>query len=172
MPVTLSRTYRPGDDNSYSFGIGTQSPFDIHLWSDENYKTAYVVEPDGAKVKLVRTSSGTGYVEAVYAAVETSGLWEGATMDWYKGHSQWILRRRDGTKFIFGEDAPLQAIEDRDGNRITLVRSGGTNGPISEIRGPHGRAIYLSYDSDDRITRRSTAAGRASITNTTAPGDS
>ena len=161
MPVTLTRTYRPGDDNSYSFGIGTQSPFDIHLWSDENYKTAYLVEPDGAKVKLVRTSSGTGWVEAVYAAVETPGPWEGATMDWDDTDSQWILRRRDGTKFIFGEMAPLQAIEDRNGNRITLVRSGGANGPISEILGPHGRAIYLSYDSDDRITRAIDSAGQS-----------
>jgi RHS repeat-associated protein len=161
MPVTLTRTYRPGDDNSYSFGIGTQSPFDIHLWSNENYKAAYLIEPDGGKVKLERTSSGTGYVEAVYAAVETSGPWEGATMVWDGTHSQWILRRRDGTKFIFGEVAPLQAIEDRNGNRITLVRSGGANGPISEILGPHGRSIYLSYDSDDRITRAVDSAGQS-----------
>ena len=161
MPVTLTRTYRPGDDNSYSFGIGTQSPFDIHLWSNENYKTAYLIEPDGAKVKLVRTSSGTGWVEAIYAAVETSGPWEGATMDWDDTDSQWILRRHDGTKFIFGEMAPLQAIEDRNGNRITLVRSGGANGPIGEILGPHGRAIYLSYDSDERITKATDSAGQS-----------
>ncbi len=163
MPVALARTYRPDDDNSYSFGIGTQSPFDIHLWSDENYKTAYLVLPDGGKVKLVRTSSGTGYLEAVYKAVDTSGPWEGAVMEYDTTATTgggWALRRRDGIKFIFGDVAPLQAIEDRNGNRITLVRGGGPDGPIVQIRAPHGQSIELTYDSYNRITQATDNAGQ------------
>jgi RHS repeat-associated protein len=163
MPVALTRTYRPGDSNSYSFGIGTQSPFDIHLWSNENYTTAYLVLPNGGKVKLKRTSAGSGFIEAVYASVETSGPWEGAVMHWDNTNSEWLLRRRDGTNFIFGELAPLQAIEDRNGNRITLVREGGTKGPITEIRGPHGRSIHLHYDSYNRITEAVDSAGQRVI---------
>jgi RHS repeat-associated protein len=153
MPVSLTRTYRPGDSNSYSFGVGTASSFDLHLWSDENYKTAYLALPDGGKVKLVRTSAGSGYAEAEYKTVETPGEWEGATMHWDAAHSDWVLRRRDGTKFGFGVYAPLQWIEDRDGNRVTLAREGGIDGPITQIRTPHGHWIDLSYDGYNRITQ-------------------
>jgi RHS repeat-associated protein len=153
MPVSLTRTYRPGDSNSYSFGVGTASSFDLHLWSDENYKTAYLALPNGGKVKLLRTSAGSGYAEAEYKTVETPGEWEGATMYFDTAHSDWILTRRDGMKFSFGVYAPLQWIEDRNGNRITLVREGSDDGPITQIRTPHGHWIDLSYDSYNRITQ-------------------
>jgi YD repeat-containing protein len=173
MPVALTRTYRPGDDTSYSFGIGTTSPFELRLWSDENYKTAYLVEPDGGKVKLQRTSPGEGFLEAVYKSVETSGPWEGAVMEYTTtGHTTtghgWVLRRRDGMKFIFGDLAPLEAIEDPNGNRITLVRQNASDeggvgdlGPVVQIRAPHGRVIDLSYDNYNRIIQASDSAGQA-----------
>lgn len=160
MPIALTRTYRPRESTSYSFGVGTASPFDLHLWSSENYKTAYLVLPNGGKVKLLRTSSGTGYKEAVYQTVETPGPWQGATMTWNETTHQWFLRRRDGMNFIFGELAPLQAIEDRNGNRITLVREGGNNGPITQIHGPHGHWIDLFYDSYHRIAQAADSAGQ------------
>ncbi len=153
MPVALTRSYRPWDPNSYSFGVGTQSIFDIHLWSDENYKTAYLVLPNGAKVKLVRISPGTLWGEAVYEAQGSPGPWQGATMSYDIPHTDWVLRRRDGMKFIFGDLAPLQAIEDRNGNRITLVRQFGTDGPVVQIRTPHGRSIDLTYDSYGRVIK-------------------
>jgi len=172
MPVALARTYRPGDDNSYAFGVGTTDPFELRLWSNENYTNAYLVLPDGGKVKLHRISGGTGFVEAVYEAVETSGPWEGAVMEYITtgptttGHG-WVLRRRDGMKFIFGDLAPLVAIEDPNGNRITLVRqnaadAGGVGdlGPVVQIRAPHGRVIDLSYDNYNRITQASDNAGQ------------
>ncbi len=157
MPVALTRTYRPEDGNSYSFGVGTQSEFDIHLFSEENYKAATLVLPDGGSVALKRTSAGSGFVEAVYKAGEVSGAWEGAVMVWDSGHSQWDLRRRDGTTYIFGEEAPLEAIEDRNGSRITLVREDGTRGPVREVRGPHGHTIDLSYDAYNRIIQATAA---------------
>ncbi len=109
--------------------------------------------PDGGKVKLVRTSAGSGYAEAEYETVETPGEWKGATMHWDAAHSDWVLTRHDGMKFIFGIYAPLQWIEDRNGNRITLVREGSDDGPIVQIRTPHGHWIDLSYDSYNRITQ-------------------
>jgi RHS repeat-associated protein len=162
MPVALTRTYRPGDDNSYSFGIGTTSPFDIHLWSTENYKVAYLVLPEGGKIKLQRISPGTSYAEAIYHTVETRSQWESATLRWQAGPwgSGWALRRRDGTTFYFGSYAGLQAIRDRNGNQITLVRSDGELGPIVQIRAPYGRWIDLSYDSSARITEATDNAGQ------------
>ncbi len=160
MSLALTRTYRPGDDNSYSFGIGTQNAFDMHLWSDENYRKAFLVLPDGSKIQYVRTSSGNGYVEAEYAAVGTSGQWQGSTMRWNDDSQGWALERRDGIKFIFGDVAPLQYIEDRNGNRITLVREDGQHGQIVQIRGPHDHWIDLSYDSYGRIIRAGDDAGQ------------
>ncbi len=160
MPVALTRVYRPRDENSYEFGIGTQSPFDLHLWSDENYRTAYLVLPDGGKIKFVRTSAGTSYPEAEYEAKETTGAWEGATLRWDTTRSGWVVRRRDGMKFGFGIFTPLQTIENRDGNRITLVREGGVDGPIVEIRTPHNRGIDLTYDGYGRIVQASDSAGQ------------
>ena len=160
MPVALTRVYRPRDSTSYDFGIGTQSAFDLHLWSNQNYSKAYLVLPDGAKIKFERTSAGTGYVEAEYAARETSGPWEGATLRWDTGTSGWVLRRREGMKFGFGIYTPLQWIENRSGNRITIVREGSPSGPIVEIRTPHNRGIDLTYDSYHRIVQATDSAGQ------------
>ncbi len=111
----------------------------------------------------MRTSAGEGFVEAAYGAVETSGSWEGATLTWNTSRGDWVLRRRDGIKFVFGMMAPLQAIEDRNGNRITLIREGSISGPITQIRTPHGRAIYLRHDSDHRIIEATDNGGAQRI---------
>jgi RHS repeat-associated protein len=160
MPVALTRVYRPRDENSYEFGIGTQSPFDLHLWSNENYHKAYLVLPDGGKIKFVRTSAGSGYVEAEYEARETTGAWQGAILRWVTSSGSWVLRRRDGMKFGFGVFTPLQTIENRDGDRITLVREGSADGPVVEIRTPHNRGIDLTYDGYGRIVQASDSAGQ------------
>ncbi len=162
MPIALTRTYRPEDDNSYSFGVGAQSTFDLHLWSNENYKTAYLVLPDGSKIKYVRTSAGGGYKEAEYAAKETAAEseWNGSVLYWSESVHEWVLRRRDGMKFMFPIYAPLKAIEDRNGNRIALVREGSDNGPVVQARTPHGGWISMTYDSDGRIIKAGDSAGQ------------
>jgi RHS repeat-associated protein len=160
MPFALTRTYRPNDPSSYSFGIGTESPFDLHLWSDENYKTAYLVLSDGGAVKFKRISSGTGFIEAVYSAVETPGPWEGAVLEWYPSEGGWVIHRRDGIKFYFPDYDPVRMIEDANGNRIKIVREGGGAGPVVEIRTPHDRTIYLRHDSYNRITEATDSAGQ------------
>ncbi len=151
MPISLTRVYRPRDHNSYSFGIGTQSAYDIHLWSDENYKAAKLVLPDGGEIELVRKSPGAGFGGAVYYAVETAGVWEGATMSWESNLSEWVLRRRDGMTFIF------RRVRAAAGDRKPRRRShhAGTRrrreGPIVEIRTPHSRGIDLTYDDYGRV---------------------
>ena len=143
MPFQLTRTYRPGDSDSYSFGIGSQSLFDMHIWSNENYRNAYLIEQDGGKIKLHRISPGSGYTEAVYLAEETSGPWEGTTLSWDTSEGGWVLRRGDGMKFYFPDYDPVRMIEDRNGNKMTLVREGGGDGPVTLIRTPHDRWIQL-----------------------------
>ncbi|HSZ04958.1 MAG TPA: RHS repeat-associated core domain-containing protein [Solirubrobacteraceae bacterium] len=160
MPFELTRTYRPNDNNSHSFGIGTESPFDLRLWSDENYRAADLVLPDGGEVKFKRTSPGSGYSEAVYSAVETPGLWQGAVLQWYTPEGGWVVRRRDGMKFYFPDYDPVRMIEDRNGDRIHIIREGGGTGPVIEVRGPNDNSIYLRHDSYNRITEATNSAGQ------------
>ncbi len=126
------------------------------IWS------AYLVLPDGSKVKYVRTSPGSAYTDAEYAAKETASdsEWTGSTLYWSEPLDKWVVRRRDGMKFMFPILAPLQAIEDRNGNRITLVREGGNNGPVVQARTPHGGWINMIYDSDGRIIKAGDSVGQ------------
>jgi RHS repeat-associated protein len=160
LPIALTRTYRPGDPNSYSFGIGTQSAYDLHIWGAENYRVAYLVLPSGGAVKLVRTSPGSGYTEAVYTAQGVSGLWQGTQLYWNTAEGGWTLRLKTGIKYFFPDYAPARAIEAPDGERVVLNREGGVDGPIREIRGPHDRSIFLTYDSSDRIILAADSAGQ------------
>ncbi|HEX2829885.1 MAG TPA: hypothetical protein VHP37_26290, partial [Burkholderiales bacterium] len=50
--------------------------------------------------------------------------------------------------------------EDRNGNRVTLVRGGGFSDYISRIVGPTGRYINLSYDGRSRISQATDNTGR------------
>jgi RHS repeat-associated protein len=160
MPFALTRTYRPNDTNSHGFGIGTESPLDLRLWSNENYRAADLVLPDGGAVKFKRTSPGSGFTEAVYSAIQAPGPWQGAVLQWYTPESGWVVRRRDGMKYYFPDYDPVRMIEDRKGNRIHIVREGGGNGPAIEVRGPHDRSIYLHHDSYNRITEATNSAGQ------------
>ena len=163
LPVALTRVYRQNDGNSYAFGIGTNHPYDLRLWSNNNYLEADLILPDGARVHFNRTSAGTGYMDAVYESA-TPGPFYKSKLAWNgKG---WDLTTQNGTVYVFGDTAPLSAIRDRYGNQITITRAG-TNiygspvGNITQLTSPSGRWIKLSYDGANRITRAEDNSGRA-----------
>ena len=70
-------------------------------------------------------------------------------------------RRHDHGHRGEGELAPLQAIRDRHGNQVTLTRTAGQSGNITQITSPSGRWIKLSYDTANRVTRAEDNIGRA-----------
>src|SRR5215468_6859952 len=113
----VARVYRPGDANSREFGIGTTHPYAMFLWSAQQYQQADLILPDGAKIHYVRTSPGTSWTDAVFEHKETETTSATPTafyksvMTW-NGHG-WDVRLKDGTVYVFGENAPLQAIRDR-----------------------------------------------------------
>src|SRR5262249_13172179 len=72
----------------------------------------------------------------------------------------WNLTRTDGMLYVFGENTPLQYIQDRFGNRITLTWSNGNSGNIVQVSGPNGRFIRFSYDTSNRITQAVDNIGR------------
>ncbi|MGH9874446.1 MAG: RHS repeat-associated core domain-containing protein, partial [Pyrinomonadaceae bacterium] len=54
----------------------------------------------------------------------------------------------------------LQSIRDRFGNQITITRSSGTLGNITQITSPNGRWIQFTYDFSNRITQAKDNTGR------------
>jgi RHS repeat-associated protein len=160
LPINLRRTYRPGDPSSYAFGVGTNHPYDLRLWSVNNYLDATLVLPDGGRVFYERISPGTAFEGAVYEAQTTPGRFYKSTLRWNDDDFGWHLRLRDGTVYVFGEFAPLQAIRDRYGNEIKITRSAGQTGNITQVTSPHGRWVKFSYDGSNRITQAVDNGGR------------
>jgi RHS repeat-associated protein len=165
MPLTLSRTYRQGDKDSNGnyisrdFGIGTTNSFNMYLVGAPGaYQYADLMLPDGGKVHYVRTSPGTGFSDAVFQAQTTPSEFYLSKIV-YNGHG-WNLTLKNGTMYIFGDNAPLQAIRDRHGNQITLSRPGGPNSNITQVTSPNGRWIAFTYDASNRITQAQDNIGR------------
>ena len=63
---------------------------------------------------------------------------------WTSRQSGWDLRLRDGTTWIFGDNAPLAAIRDRFGNTIKLIRANGEeNGVLTPPPDPASHLASL-----------------------------
>lgn len=158
LSITLRRTYRPGDNASRAFGIGATHPYEMFLWSVNNYQEADLILPDGGRIHYMRISPGTGWTDAVYEHTSTPSAYYKSQVSW--NGSGWNLRLKDGTIYVFPEFAPLQSIRDRYGNQITITRSGGSSGNITQITSPNGRWMQFAYDSSNRITQSKDNAGR------------
>ncbi len=138
-PLALTRTYRPGDSQSRSFGTGTTHPYDAFLWSASQYEEVDFILPDGGRVHFVRISSGTLFNDE---STSTPTKFYGAQIVW--NGNGWNMTLKDGTVYVFGENAPLQSIRDRYGNEITLTRTGGQSGNITQVTSPSGRWIKFT----------------------------
>ena len=160
MPISLTRVYRQNDPNARAFGLATNFTYGIFLHSENQYQEADLVMPDGAKVHYVRTSPGTGFADAVFESTSTPGPFYKSTIAWTNQPRGWNLTLKDGTVYVFGENAPLQAIRDRYGNQITLTRTNGQSGNITQISATGGRWIKLTYDTSNRIIQAQDNVGR------------
>lgn len=163
VPLTLTRTYRPGDANVRPFGIGATHNYAIFLWSANQYQEADLILPDGGRIHYVRISAGTGYADAVFEHTATPTEFYKSKLAW--NGNGWDLTLTDGTVYVFGENAPLRQIRDRNGNTTTLVWSG-TNGygspegNLLQVLSPHGRWLSFTYDASNRITQLKDNANR------------
>jgi RHS repeat-associated protein len=160
MPLTLTRTHIQGDTVSRSFGVGMTSSFDINFFSENQYQEVDLYVPGNAKIHYVRTSAGTGFNDAVFRTT-APGDFYGSTIAW--NGAGWSLTRTDGTVLVFGENAPLQSIRDRNGNQVTFVRANGVNGNIMQAVSTNGRWIQFAYDTSNRITSATDNLGRTVV---------
>lgn len=146
LPIVIDRTYRQGDSNYYSFGRGQKCMYDIALWSTNNYHEADLVLPDGGRVHYERISSGTTYTDAVYRSTSNAGTFYGSTIAWDGARPGWDLKLTSGLVFVFGNEAPLQAIRDQFGNELKIIRTSGQTGAIKKIVSPHGSWVRFNYE--------------------------
>jgi RHS repeat-associated protein len=160
IPIVVERTYRQEDSNSYSFGKGTQSLYDMEVVSNNNYKEADLLLPDSRKVHYVRISEGTGYKDAVYRSTNLPGAFFGSTIRWDASVPGWDLELTNGLTLVFGELAPLQAIRNARGEQLTLTRLQGQTGPVTKVTSPHGRWVKFTYDGSSRIVEATDNGGQ------------
>jgi YD repeat-containing protein len=164
IPMAVTRTYRPNDSQVRPFGRGATHPFAIFLWSAQQYEEADLILPDGFRVHYERTSSGTGFTDAVFEHTSSPTAFYKSTIRW--NHKPgWDLTLKDGTVYVFGENAPLQSIRDRYGNSIVLTWSavntqGSGYGNILKVASSSGRFFAFTYDGSDRITQVTDNLGR------------
>ncbi|MFG2044866.1 polymorphic toxin-type HINT domain-containing protein [Dactylosporangium sp. NPDC048998] len=172
MPLAVNRTYQQSDTGRRSFGIGVNSDYDINLYSTNRFVDCWLLLPDGGRIRYHRITPGsTGaadFLDAAFQADPTPTEFNGSILAW--NGDGWDLRLRNGTTYIFGDEAPLQAIRDKYGNTVTVTRAPAaadpdgvirTKGPITQVTSPNGRWIRFTYDTSNRITRAQDNAGRA-----------
>jgi RHS repeat-associated protein len=161
MPLAFSRTYRPSDPTSRSFGRGSRHVYDMDLWRPNisSYEGAAIILADGQRINYDCLNPDDPYLANLrFEHTETPGPFYKSTFKW-QGFSWWVTLL-DGTVYEFGDNAPLQSIRDRYGNAIKLIRESGQHGKILKLISPHNRWIAFTYDGSNRITQAKDNLGR------------
>src|SRR5574341_1350700 len=148
-PLDLGIVYRSASASTGWFGNGTKPDVDIILgtWGAGVYK---IVLPNNYHLTL---SLGTPYTgdPVFYGAVLTN---PGSPYPWKFTH-------KDGTVWWFDDwSGYLQAIDDRNGNRLTLTREA-TWGGLKTLALPDGRTLFVDSQSGPGIQAISAALDQA-----------
>src|SRR5207302_403917 len=100
LPISVTRTYRPGDSFARAFGVGMTDLYaGTYLWSAHQFTEADLVRTDGARIHYVRTSAGTGFIDAVFESRTTPGPFFDSHLAW--NGEGWDLTLRDGTVLVY-----------------------------------------------------------------------
>lgn len=162
LPLSVTRTYRPGDYNRRSFGVGMSMAYDTFLWSANQYQEVDLVSPDGSRVHYTRIIDPANPTDnnwqTAHFTTSTPGAYFASRINW--NGNGWNLVRQDGTLLVYGENAPLQYVQDRFGNRVTLARANGNYGDIVQVSSPNGRFIRFARDNSSRIVQAVDNIGR------------
>ncbi|KAB7765680.1 type IV secretion protein Rhs [Xanthomonas sp. LMG 12462] len=166
VPITVGRNYRPNDLKRGVFGIGMSWNwgYTLNRPSTDNYDVLELVQPSGASLRFDRISgtgnqgewrqagSNTRFAGALIKTVYDSD----PTQPWGRA---FLLTLRDGSRMQFSSwnDIRVRWIEDRHGNRTSLLYNAGL---VSEIISPSGRSVAIAYDGSNRIKTLRDHTGR------------
>jgi RHS repeat-associated protein len=161
IPIHLTRVYRPGDTTSRAFGFGTTHAYAMYLREvtgtpGGRYQQYDLIRADGSTVRFFRTSPGANYTDVVGEHTTSVSPFYKARFAYEAGN--YVITKKNGTKFAFSLYGTLQWIQDRSGNRIEVTRNGGQ---ITRLTTSSGRYVDLAYDASNRITQIKDIAGRA-----------
>ncbi len=166
VPITVGRNYRPNDLKRGVFGIGMSWNwgYTLNRPNTANYDVLELVQPNGSAVRFDRISgtgnqgewrqagSNTRFAGALIKTVYDSD----PTQPWGRA---FLLTLRDGSRMQFSSwnDIRVRWIEDRHGNRTSLLYNAGL---VSEITSPSGRSVTIAYDGSNRIKSLRDHTGR------------
>ncbi len=159
LPVSVGRTYRSLDLNRRMFGVGMTLDYDMFFWSANQYQDVDLTLPSGKRIHYTRFSPGVGYYDAKFVTY-TRGIWYGSRVEWNTALAGWDVFFKDGSRWFFGDEAPIQEMTDRHGNKITFTRRDDILGPITRIDGPNGRWAEFTVNDDDVVTSARDNGGR------------
>ncbi|MGH9783994.1 MAG: DUF6531 domain-containing protein, partial [Terriglobia bacterium] len=153
LPIVVTRTYRTNGAAAGPFGPGTSHTYHVLLLIQNDLRT--LVLPGGLRLAFPKQADGK-------FRNTTDPSVRGAVLTAVGGNH--TLRFKDGTTWTFGipvfGTAFLIGQTDRNGNTITLTRSGQTQN-ITTITAPDGRQLTLSYDGGNRIVQILDPLGRS-----------
>jgi RHS repeat-associated protein len=126
-------------------GKGWTWTYDIYI--NQGLNTATVHWGDGLAIPFTGTGAGT------YAS--PTGIHDTLIKN---ANGTWTLTKKDQTKYQFTTAGFCNAIQDRNGNQITLTLN--AQNYVTQITGPSGRAIYVTLDSHNNFVSIEDPAGR------------
>ena len=161
IPIALTHTYRPGDTTSCAFGYGNNHSYAMYLREVSGtpggrYQQYDLILPNGSYVRFNRTSPGSAYTEVIAVHTGSASSFYAAVLDYEAGN--YVVTKKNGTKYIFSLYGTLNSIKDRFGNHLDITRN---SGQISRITSTSGRYLDFDYDSASRITQIQDTTGRS-----------
>jgi len=151
LPITITRHYRSNGPATGPFGPGTSHGYQVVVRAEANVRTLFM--PDGSRMQFRQQPDGT-FRNSSEPTVR------GAVYSEVNGR---VLRFKDGTTWTFGAGSQgfffLTALADRNGNQLTLTRSGATLN-VTAVTAQDGRQLTLAYDAGNRITQITDPIGR------------
>lgn len=168
IPLSLTRTYRTGDNQLRPFGNATH-PYEIFIQVTDypnTYLWADLWLEDGARIHYDRITPGSDAANTVMEHTSTPGPFYKSRLETNDG-AWWYVILTNGTQYVFHMDMvyppALWWIQDRNGNRVTITRVATDptrQGDIKRITSPNGRYIEFTYGAYHNIIEARDNAGR------------